>query len=238
MPNHQRHRGQHSDDIHLFNEKWVPILCQAVRDFSYLLSLNYPENASLKLIGDKFRLSKRQRKAVMRAGCTNQAVWKRYQKEQLAHTLTEKKVAIDAYNILISTESLLSDGILIHCRDGCYRDLASLHGTYRKVEETIPALELIGQTLQELNIEEVKWYLDAPISNSGRLKNLILETATKNKWRWEAELVINPDKNLAIGSEIVITSDSWIIDQANQWFNLLAYLIKNKKKQANIKQLK
>ena len=238
MPNHQRHRGQHSEDIHLFNEKWIPILCQAVRDFSYLLSLDYPENASLKLIGDKFRLTKRQRKAVMRAGCTNQAVWKRQEKSLAPKSLESGKVAIDAYNILITTESLLSDGILINCRDGCYRDLASLHGTYRKVEETIPAIELIGQTLNELQVKEVKWLLDAPISNSGRLKKLVLDTAEQKKWHWEAELVVNPDKDLAVSPEIVISSDSWVIDQASQWFNLMAYLVKYKKNEANIKQLK
>lgn len=238
MPNHQRHRGQHSDDIHLFNDKWVTILRQAVRDFSYLLTLGYPDHASLKLVGDKFRLSKRQRKAVMRAGCTNQSIWLRNEKEKPSTYLKNKSVAIDTYNILISTESLLSDGILLICRDGCFRDMASLHGTYRKVEETIPAIELIGQALEELQVKETKWYLDSPISNSGRLKKLILDTAAQKKWRWDAELVINPDKNLAISPAIAISSDSWVIEQANSWFNLLAYLIKEKKNEANIKQLK
>lgn len=238
MPNHQKHRGQHSDDVHLFNDKWMPILCQAVRDFSHLLTLGYPDHASLKLVGDRFRLNKRQRKAVMRSGCANQSVWERQKKECALSDLNGSAVVMDAYNVLITTESLLSDGIILDCRDGCFRDLASLHGTYRKVEETIPAIQLIGQALETLGVQQVRWYLDSPISNSGRLKGLILEEAQQQGWNWEAELVANPDKDLVISPEIVISSDSWVIDQSRRWFNLMAYLISLKKGILHIRQLK
>jgi hypothetical protein len=32
------------------------------------------------------------------------------------------------------------------CRDGCCRDIAGIHRRYRKIDETIPVLRLIGET--------------------------------------------------------------------------------------------
>ena len=50
MPNNQRHRGQHSDDVKNFNEKWVITLRKAVSDLSFLLSNGYSDKSSLKLV--------------------------------------------------------------------------------------------------------------------------------------------------------------------------------------------
>ena len=46
-------------------------------------------------------------------------------------------------NVLITLESALGGGVLLRCRDGCLRDMASLHGTYRIVDETDPALDAL-----------------------------------------------------------------------------------------------
>ena len=42
-------------------------------------------------------------------------------------------------------------------KDGVYRDLAGLRGTYRLIDKTDAALNLIGKTLQELNVQMVKF---------------------------------------------------------------------------------
>lgn len=225
MPNRQKHRGQHSSDARLFNEKWIIILRQAVRDLSILLSRGYSEDASLKLVGDRYRLHKRQRQALMRAACADEAIMRRQRNLLDQDMLAQEEIWIDTYNLLITIESLLSDGIILYCRDGCYRDLASVHGTYRKVEETIPAIHLIGQTLAALEVGMVKWHLDSPVSNSGRLKGILLEEAQKHNWNWEAELHNNPDKVLVEAGKVVVSSDSWVIDHALAWFNLVGLII-------------
>ena len=61
-------------------------------------------------------------------------------------------LVILAQNQLITIEAALSGGLIFRGRDGCFRDLASIHGTYRKVEETLPALNLIGSFLAEMLI--------------------------------------------------------------------------------------
>ena len=57
---------------------------------------------------------------------------------------------------------------------GRYRDIAGVHGTYRKVAETMPAVELIGARLQQLRVSQARWLFDRPVSNSGRIQALIL----------------------------------------------------------------
>lgn len=237
MPNRQKHRGQHSSDIRLFNETWIQTLQEAVRDLSMLLSRGYPEDASLKLVGDRYRLHKRQRQALMRAACSDKAVARRHRNLLDEEVLGQEEIWIDTYNLLITIESFLSDGIVLYCRDGCYRDLASVHGTYRKVEETVPAIRLIGQSLAALKVGLVKWHLDAPVSNSGRLKGILLEEAQKQDWLWEAELYNNPDKVLIEAQGVVVSSDSWVIDHAKCWFNLTRFIIENQPLPGNIKIL-
>lgn len=233
----QKHRGQHPEDPKLFADKWIPILKQAVHDLSWLLTNGYPDTASLQLVGNRFRLTERQMNAVMRCACSQDAQQNRVRSMMQAAEMAGETVAIDGYNVLITLESILSGGVVLLGRDGCYRDLASIHRTYKKVEETTLALEMIGEALQEIGIKQADWYFDSPVSNSGRLKVMLWEMAQEKGWNWNAELVFNPDKTLIALPHVLITSDSWILDQSSRWFNLLDYLVKNKVPQVNLKEL-
>jgi hypothetical protein len=131
-----------------------------------------------------------------------------------------RAVWIDGYNVLTTIEAALAGGVILAARDGAYRDMASMHGSYRKVAETRPALELLGRVLAELEVGECRWYLDRPVSNSGRLKKIIEEMAAEGGWRWAVELVADPDPLLAGSDEVVATADSVILDSCRLWFNL------------------
>lgn len=111
-------------------------------------------------------------------------------------------------------------------RDGAYRDLAGIHGTYRKVEETIPALQLVVRAVADLAPARVDWYLDRPVSNSGRLKKLMEELLGRaaDHCLWSVELVDSPDKALAVYSGIVASSDSAVLDQVEKWFGLAGHV--------------
>lgn len=233
----QRHRGESPEDPKIFAEKWIPILHQAVHDLSWLLTQEYPPTPSLQLVGNRYRLTDRQMMAVMRCACSMQAQQKRVRGMMQASEMAGEAVAIDGYNLLITLESVLSGGVVLLGRDGCYRDLASIHKTYKSVEETLPALHLIGEALQEIGIKNAVWYFDKPVSNSGRLKLLLQDLATEKGWDWQAELAYNPDKELIALPQVVITSDSWILDECGRWFNLLDFIIKNKIESINLKNL-
>ncbi len=87
--------------------------------------------------------------------------------------------------------------------------------------------------MEELGTNEVVWVLDKPVSNSGRLKLLLLEVAQEFNYNWEVILDNNPDTYLVNKKEITISSDGWIIAQVN-WFNLAGFIIENKIDKAEI----
>jgi hypothetical protein len=119
----------------------------------------------------------------------------------------------------------LSGGLLFRGRDGALRDLASLHSTYRRVEETTRALRLLGSILAAHDATPVRWVLDRPVSNSGRLRDLMLRLAAEESWEWTVEVVWAPDKVLADADAVVVSSDSWVLDHAPAWLNLTAELL-------------
>ena len=137
-----------------------------------------------------------------------------------AEALAGRPLWLDGYNVLTTVEAALSGGVVLRARDGAYRDMASMHGSYRKVAETQPALERIGRTLADLGVSECCWYLDRPVSNSGRLKGIMDALAAAHGWRWRVELVADPDSLLAAADQIVATADSAILDRGPSWFNL------------------
>ena len=155
-------------------------LRRAVSELSWLLSRGYAETSSLKLVGDRYSLLERQRLAVLRCSCADDALERRSAKESAADALLEKPLWIDGYNVLTSLEAALAGGLMLAARDGCWRDLASMHGTYRKVEETLPAFEQIGGWLAARRIGPVRWLLDRPVSNSGRLRKMMLDRAASH----------------------------------------------------------
>lgn len=226
---------------------------EALADFSLLLSKGYADKSALKLVGDRFGLTQRQRLAVMRSACSDAQRQSRQARCVPIGELAGRTLAIDGYNLLITIEAALSGGLIFQGRDGCFRDLASIHGTYRRVEETIPALELIGEFLAEIGVAGALWLLDSPVSNSGRLKTLITDLARQRHWPWHVRLSLNPDAELrgpltAHSSQfpvpskpstdncelptancdlppIVVTTDSVILDAGGQWTNLAAEII-------------
>jgi hypothetical protein len=228
MPDKRSHRGPHPADEKLFAPEAISDLRSALADYSLLLTKGYAEKSALKLVGDKFSLTQRQRLAIMRSACSDQQLASRSKRCIEVSDIAGQSIAIDGYNVLITVEAAMSGGVIFKGRDGCFRDLASIHGTYRKVAETIPAVELIGQFLHQIGAGKALWLLDSPVSNSGRLKALIGELAGKNNWNWEIQLLLSPDAELIKTDQIVASSDSVILDGCRKWTNLAAEIIKQK----------
>ena len=53
-------------------------------------------------------------------------------------------------------------------------------------------------------------------------------------FNWEVELVFNPDTVLVKNNNVVISSDGWILDRVDKWFNLGNYLIENRIEDASV----
>jgi hypothetical protein len=234
MPDNRKHRGQHPADAQLFDFTQWPKLQQAVRDMSWLLSHGYAEKSVLKLVGDRYRLRERQRLAVLRSSCSSQAALHRRATELNAEQLSGHVLYIDGFNVLITIESALSRGLIFEGVDSCYRDLASIHGSYKKVLETEKAILLIGELLDKLSVEKSIWYFDRPVSNSGKLKQIVLDLADKMHWNVEVLLHSNPDKVLKDCGQAVASTDSVVLDAATAWFNLTRFIIEKHFQELNV----
>jgi hypothetical protein len=237
MPDKRTHRGPHPDDAKLFAPPAIANLKLALADFSLLLTKGYAGKSALKLVGDKFSLTERQRIAIMRSACSDQQLVSRRSREVKLADLGGQAIVIDGYNVLITIEAAMSGACIFKGRDGCFRDLASIHGTYRKVTETIPAVQLIGEFLKVHNVDDCLWLLDSPVSNSGRLKTLIGELARKNKWEWEIELLPSPDAKLIKTDLTAASSDSVVLDGCKRWVNLARAIIEEKVPEARLVDL-
>lgn len=225
MSDQCRHRGPHPGDHERFAAALLPTLQSATADLSWLFTHGYAAPSAIKLVGDRYSLDARQRLAVARCACGDGQRVRRHEQEVSPAELAHQELWIDGYNVLTSLEAALSDGVVLRARDGCYRDLASMHGSYRKVEETVPAIELLGELISSWNVAACHWLFDQPVSNSGRLKTLIRELAEQRGWNWDIELVLNPDAILKQTTGIVASSDSVILDHAERWFNLARHAI-------------
>ena len=228
MPDKRSHRGPHPQDAKLFATAAIEDLRTAIADFSMLLTKGYADKSALKLVGDKFSLTIRQRLVIMRSACSDQQMNLRKQRQIKVADLAHKPLVIDGYNVLITVEAAMSGAVVFRGRDGCCRDLASIHGTYRKVTETIPAIELIGEFLKDKSVSESLWLLDSPVSNSGRLKKIIGELAQKKGWKLDVELLPSPDAELIKTDNIVASSDSVVLDRCKKWVNLARAIIEEK----------
>jgi hypothetical protein len=234
VPDTREHRGPHPEDAALFAPRMLPRLREAVADFSLLLTKGYADKSALKLVGDHFSLTQRQRLAVMRGSCSDQQRQFRLARRVPIEALSGQPLAVDGYNLLITIEAAMSGGLIFRGRDGCFRDLASIHGTYRKVEETLPAVRLIGEFLMETGITAALWLLDSPVSNSGRLKTLIGQLAREHDWPWDIRLTLSPDAELSKTTTIVVSTDSIILDACPQWTNLAAAIITRRLPPTNV----
>jgi len=225
VPDSRKHRGAHPADRKLFADDQLSALRIAVAELSWLLTRDYSMKAALKLVGDRHALTERQRLAVSRAACSDQSKEHRAATILPVEAVAGEELIIDGFNLIITIEAALSGGVLIYCRDGCIRDLSSVHGSYRSVNETDQAISLIGKTLEDLRPKSVAWLLDRPISNSGRLAKRISDLATGNGWNWTVEVFFNPDAEIITSGRVVISSDSHILDKTDHWINLNRYLL-------------
>ncbi len=223
----KRNRGKQPKDDKWFAPQWHPVLTEAADDFGYLRGRHYSDNAILRVVGNRYRLNKRQRNALLRIAASHEEVLKRRKSMCQPEDLQGRIVVIDGFNLLILLESALSGAYIFKARDGTYRDISSVHGSYKRVVKTESALLLVGQVLKKLRIKSARWYLDKPVSNSGKLKTMLREISESNQFDWTQELVYNPDQILIDSDHIVITTDSWILDNVKEWFNLGAWLFEN-----------
>ncbi len=219
-------RGFDPDDLKIFSKESIAELKIAQEEIQWLLDRGYKIKQIIEFTGNHYLLSSRARTALQRT-TSSMAEYEKRRSTMLPFEYAKGGcLNIDGFNIIITLEVAMSGSPILLGKDGVYRDLAGLRGTYRIIDKTDNALNLIGKTLQELSVPMVKFYLDSPVSNSGRLKTKILECSEQWGMPVEVELIPNVDAVLA-GKERVVTGDSIILDECKSWFNLSRKIIED-----------
>lgn len=230
-----RSRGKEGSDDRLFGDpKMQSKMREAIKDMSYLLSRGFSEKSSLQLVGNRYKLNNRQQRAVQGMSEASYKIMVRGSKCLQPNQLVEKEVMLDGFNVLIMLESALSSAYLFKGLDGCYRDLSSVHGTYKKVKQTPEAIQLIANFLEESKVKKATWIFDKPVSNSGRLKTILREYVDEHNYNWEIILDNNPDKLIAESGKIAVSSDAWILDNAISWCNMIRHIVDECVPQKNV----
>ena len=216
----RRHRGPHPQDEALFSESVRDTLRAAVRDLSWLRGRGYAEPSAIKLVGDRYQLRARQRVAVGRSACPDDARNQRRSRRIDTELVSGQSLELDGLNVLTTIEVALAGGVLLLGRDECVRDMASFHGNYRLVHETEPGVRILLDVLSALRPSGVRIFIDRPVSNSGRLAGVIRAQAEGLGFAVEAVLSDRVDAILKSSTHIVATADSAILDACGPWLNL------------------
>ena len=223
MPQNAK-RGFMPTDGRDFSAKMLPTLRKAAGEVFFLLNRGYPMTPVTRFIGDHYQLSERQRLALARTVSPRKNIYDRKQKE--LSDIRDKVIYIDGFNIIITLEIAFSKSMLFECMDGTLRDLAGLHGTYRLIPETDLAIDALRKGLEKLGAEKAVIYLDRPVSNSGRLKQRICERFEGSQT--ETEVLIEDAVDTILKSRpLVSTADAVILDECEQWFDLVRFIIRD-----------
>ena len=225
LPIKVNHRGAAPEDSPLFSPAATASLRAATGDLCWLLNRGYALHSALELVGNRYNLRDRQRLAVGRCAATDEARARRGERCVAPEQWRGQELWLDGYNVLMVLEAALGGGVVLVGRDGCCRDVLGIHGSYHRVQETRPALQLIGELTGKFGVTACRWFLDKPVSNSGRLRAVILEVAANAGWNWQVELVMNPDNVLAKSDAVVATADSAILDRCKRWANVAREVI-------------
>ena len=226
MSTNNVNRGFDPDDVKIFSKESIEKLKIAQEEIQWLLDRGYKLKQIIEFVGNHHLLSARGRTALQRTTASTVDYKRRKSTILPFECAKDGCLYVDGFNLIITLEVALSGSPILLGKDGVFRDLAGLRGTYRLIDKTDIALNLIGKILKELYVPIVKFYLDSPVSNSGRLKSKILECSVKWGMPVEVELIPNVDAVLAV-NERIVTGDSIILDECKSWFNLSRKIIED-----------
>ncbi len=219
-------RGYVPEDEKQFTGKQLKLLRKAADEVQFLLDRGYDVKPVTTFVGNHYMISERQRLALARSVSAKEYVWQRLGKEllQKGKGYLPKTVHIDGFNTIITLEVALSGSPVFFCRDGVLRDLAGLRGTYRIIDKTQEAVGRLLAQLECLGISEAVFYLDAPVSNSGRLSGMIRQSAQEYGVSVQTQII--PDVDRVLGKmEGVISGDAIILNRCENWLNIMPAIV-------------
>lgn len=187
------------------------ILIKAAREYLWMLDHEYPQKATLKLVGDKFMLTRDMRQILYR-GISGSAQAE-IRKKMIGQVQKGDLVLVDVYNVLFTINNYLMGKPLFISNDGMLRDAGEMRGRIHNKSIFNRAIDMMLEVLQSWEEATFHLYLDEPVSFSGRLSAELSKDMVQMGIEGEAWTVPSPDYALKHErSDAICTSDTAILD--------------------------
>mgnify|MGYP001106535180 CR=1 FL=1 len=200
----------------------IEIPPEACNEYRFLLSRGYPDTGALKLVGDRYRLSRLERNCLFRGTVDDETAGNRRRKMVPPDGARGASLGIDWYNVLITVETYLKGGVLFLADDGVTRDAAAVHGSWRPSPVTETATDAVVSALGRIGPARIDLFLDAPVAFSGELAAALrgrIGEAVPGA-AYEVALAASADWPLKRYRGIVASSDSVVLDSASRVLDL------------------
>jgi len=198
-------------------------LLAAAAELRHLLGRGYPRVRCLALVGDRHALDAAQRDLLVRGVFAPAAAARRRRRLLEPEDCAGRVVAVDGHNQLITLETALAGGRLLWADDGVVRDIARAARSHRPGPRTLAAAGLLLDGLREA--AGVIFFLDAPLSHSGRLAADLRALLAARGQAGDAAAIPAPDRELIAHPGPVASGDSAVIDRVEQPLDLAGGII-------------
>lgn len=194
------------------NKPFPDQVSQAADEYLWILSKGYPQGAALKLVGDKFKLTRDMRQVLYRGVMPDALA--RVRSEKIGAVREGDLVLIDTYNVLFTVNNYLLGRPLFISNDGLLRDAGEMRGRIINKPQFSRSVAMMLEVLQMWPGASYIHYLDEPVSHSGRLSIELCKDMVQMGIEGDAFTVKSPDQVLKQkSSDAICTSDGGIIDQ-------------------------
>lgn len=195
----------------LLNDRFI----SACQDYAYLINRLYPVPGTLKLVGDRYRLTRDQRTVLYRG--ISSVAKSESRKSRLVKEISHKTLAIDGYNVLFSLLNYRLGRFTFISTDGVLRDAGSFHGRLRDEAMFIECIHILATHVSDLHPLQVDIFLDSPVSHSERHARVITGIFQQSGLVGNCHVIRSADYGLKhLPFEVLATSDSVIIENAEK----------------------
>jgi hypothetical protein len=188
---------------------------QAINDYIFLLEKHYPEKTIHEMVSTRYSLDHFERSMLFRGITTRETAEIRKKRIITFGQLNHHTLHIDTFNVLFTIAAYLRGFPVYLSKDGLLRDASESHDSNGWIEQLDKALELLLESLRNLNVSKIAFYIDNPLPLSGMMARQI-EKATGNlKKNIQVIRDESPDHLIQDATDgAVATSDSTIIDRS------------------------
>lgn len=181
----------------------------ACLDYRYLLDRGYPDQGVLKLVGDRYRLSRVERAMLLR-GVFSQADSVSFAERRLRGRPVPEPLWIDGFNVLFTIANYLAGRPLVLATDGFVRDIGGTHNRLPLDGRLDRVVIALIAAVREIGVERCEVLFDRPVAWSIEHARHLADCAPE----FSCRAIDRVDETLIVtGRGSLATSDTGIISR-------------------------